>query len=559
MVGTKDSEGSPLNDDLGTVYILGVRSVPMLSKVGFTASSPYARCFDYENYHGLKGLYVYGIVTMTGYENVERAFHDAMRPCRIRFESARELYPLPPALALATVAQTARSLGLLADLNVKAPNFGDDLMAAETTFTNFADVAIVADLVNRTMLRYDWNRRYWGASDNRTRLAVLEELLGSANGPAAPARPVPPSAGSDGDAGFSAHTMPSLSLGVSSAGAGDETLDDMVPPPGETWRVENGRLVIETELFGDLIIPFRLTADDARRLIARAQAFARKPLADNTRVTYRKAWDRYVAWCVDVAGADPLDNRPETVADHLMFLADPQASRRLDGTRITLTPLSRSSIGIARDAIAMGYKWAGLHLDTRHPAIAKAFEAIERMLSDETARKVEPITLPMLRKMIEATRQGPQDGGVKGARDRLALLLAWGSKFRRADLMAIDFGDVTVTDQGLLVTPKKVNARSPSEPVLVRVGDSTDPWLDVKAAFEKWSVLVNHSGKDDPVLASLNRGGMPTRSRLPERSFSNLVSELAEQADPEAVRDAERRNASYSADSLRLGGSGHPR
>ena len=320
------------------------------------------------------------------------------------------------------------------------------------------------------------------------------------------------------------------------------------------WRVEaDGTLVFPTGLFGDLRVPQGADRAEAERLIARAHVFAAQSLADNTRRAYRVAWERYTAWCTHVMNVAPLSGDPGLIGMHLTALADPQPVRRPDGTAIMPKPLARKSIRVALDAIAMAHRWAGLHLPKDHPSIALVFDGILRGRAGEEERKAEPIKRGLLKAMIAATREGPAEGGARGARDRLLLLIGWGAALRRSELVALDFGDYQESPRGLLLTIRRAKGDQRGEGALVGIERAADPELDVLKALGDWRQLRDDVDHHAPLFVSLRRNGMPSGQRLTDRSVPDIVAGLVCKADPEASRQAALRGRSFSGHSLRAG------
>lgn len=328
----------------------------------------------------------------------------------------------------------------------------------------------------------------------------------------------------------------------------------------DRWRVEDGKLVISTGLFGDLVLPRTADRDEIERLVTRAQYFASRSIAENTRLAYGVAWRRYVAWMEtvfrdepDPAKRSPLNSNPHIISLHLASLADPPHRQNADGAWEKPKPLARKSIRLALDAIVCAHRWAGLTIDTKDPALQRVFEGILREKATEDEAKAEPILLPMLKKMLAATKEGPADGGVKGVRDRLVLVLGWTTAMRRSEMTTLDIKHIKRVSNGLIFTIKKSKADQMGKGAQVYVERADDPDLDVVRALDEWLLLRDDVAFDSPLFTSLKRNGMPTGKRLDDRNLCRIVSDLALKADPEAVRLAALRGNSFSPHSLRAG------
>lgn len=334
-------------------------------------------------------------------------------------------------------------------------------------------------------------------------------------------------------------------------------MTDALPDP-ERWSVDaDGRLVVSTGIFGDLVVPGSADLAEIERLLHRARHFMAQSLSENTRLAYAQAWRRYVKWHASVFSAEgdpdsrsPLGAAPYVIGMHLASLADPPRRHDPDGVWRKPKPLARKTIRIALDAIVCAHRFAGLAIDTDDPAIRVVLEGILRERAGEDEAKAEPILLPMLRKMVGVARA---EGGVMGARNRLLLTLGWSAGLRRSELTALVIGDVQRTARGLLITIRRSKADQVGRGARVAVERSDDADIDACRALDEWLSLRDDISRDAPLFTSLKRNGLSSGKPLPDRTVTDIVAGLAALADPEAVREAALRGASFSAHSLRAG------
>jgi site-specific recombinase XerD len=162
-----------------------------------------------------------------------------------------------------------------------------------------------------------------------------------------------------------------------------------------------------------------------------AKNFARASKSAATRRAYQKDFVRFTAWCVE-RDLPPIPAAPETVA---AFLAA-EAARGI----------KPATIGRRVAAIRYAHKLAGYDdRPTSSEVVRATVHGIRRTLGTAPVRKA-PATAERVVAMAALA-----DADLKGVRDRAILLLGFAGAFRRAELVALDVGDLEFCESGMRV------------------------------------------------------------------------------------------------------------
>ncbi len=257
--------------------------------------------------------------------------------------------------------------------------------------------------------------------------------------------------------------------------------------------------------------------------------------AANTRKAYARQLERFTGWCAE-RGRIALPCTAETLAEYVSHLCDQS--------------MSPSSIEQAIATIRTTHRLAGFEHRPDTAAARLVLRAHRRTLAEQGTRKrkAPPITLEMLRAMIEAT---PADT-LAGLRDRALLVLGWALMGRRSELAGLRLGDVYESPDGLEVTIRasKTDQDAHGEIVAIPRGvhAETDPvrvlraWLAALAAHDDSASDLNAR-----LLRSVNRWGKPGTA-IDTESINRAVRAAAIRA---GIPNAER----VTAHSLRAGGA----
>lgn len=263
-----------------------------------------------------------------------------------------------------------------------------------------------------------------------------------------------------------------------------------------------------------------------------------------------RIWPRmcWVAWCARNgrhAGNAGVPATPETLADWV--------------AELLAEGVGRSAIKQARAAVSWFHSTHGLD---GHPLPGLARQVVRGhariAAEDGTAKPVTratPVTMPVLRAMLDAIGRRRAHLPLLAQRDRVLLLLGVPGMLRRSELARLRLGHVTVEDRGLrLYLPtSKTDKQHKGAEVGVPAGHLAETCP--RTQFLLWrEMLAEHGlGHDDqPVLCSVRTYGRGRHerlvgNRLDGRDIDRAIKALAELAElPEAA---------WSGHSLRAGGA----
>jgi integrase len=261
-----------------------------------------------------------------------------------------------------------------------------------------------------------------------------------------------------------------------------------------------------------------------RRRIERA-------VSPNTRRAYAYQLSRFTDWCA-ANGRTSLPATGETLAEFVSYLCD--------------LGLSASTIEQTTAAIRTAHRVAG-HKglpDTVAARLVLRSHRRDRAEQGQRTRKAPPITLEVLRKMIEAI---PADS-VIGLRDRALLVLGFALMGRRSELAALNISDVEETEDGLLVTIRMSKTDQDAVGETVAIPRGTHPETDPVRVLRAWLTALGDQGvTEGPLLRSVTRWG---------RVGASLTTDGLNRAVRAAAVRADLSNAeTFTAHSLRAGGA----
>jgi len=150
----------------------------------------------------------------------------------------------------------------------------------------------------------------------------------------------------------------------------------------------------------------------------------------------------------------------------------------------------------------------------------------------------KPFLTPDLRRIVAEL---PQD--LQGARDRALLLIGFAGGFRRSELTALDFEDIEMTQDGLIIRlgRSKTDQEGQGRPVALPTG--SDPKTCPVRALRTWLEQADISS--GPLFRAVDRSGLVSDHALHADSVAYLVKRAAGRAGLDAVE--------YAGHSLRAG------
>lgn len=271
--------------------------------------------------------------------------------------------------------------------------------------------------------------------------------------------------------------------------------------------------------------------DPDQVLSDRARARILDGMPANTQRAYRRQWTEWVAWC-ESQGRRSLPATPETLAEYVTHLIDKS--------------LSPASIDQAIAVIRVRHRTTGHEGQPNTDAARRALRSHKRQRAEagQRAHQAPPITLKLLRRMIEST----DPSTVIGARDRLLLVLGFAMMARRSELAGLYLADVAETDDGLEVLIRASKTDQEARGRVVAIPSGTHPDTDPVRLYRAWcAVLTSHDITDGRLFRSVTRHG-----RIGQALSADAINDVVRTM---AIR-AELPNAeNYTAHSLRAGGA----
>lgn len=164
-------------------------------------------------------------------------------------------------------------------------------------------------------------------------------------------------------------------------------------------------------------------------IIEQAKEYARKSRSDATKTAYDSDWKDFTVWC-SFHGLDPLPALPEGVAAYITDLA---------------SRLSTATIRRRMTTISQAHIVAGFESPTTHPIVREVWKGIRRTKGTAPTQK-DALLTEHLRQISRALPDTLQ-----GIRDRAIILVGVAGGFRRSELVSIDLGHVTFTDDGMII------------------------------------------------------------------------------------------------------------
>ncbi|MBP2478202.1 integrase [Crossiella equi] len=254
-------------------------------------------------------------------------------------------------------------------------------------------------------------------------------------------------------------------------------------------------------------------------------------IAANTVKAYTRQWTAFTDWCAG-QGRTPLPATAETLAEYVGHLADA-------GRGPSTVQQAMAAVSVRHDAAELPKP------NTKGALLVLRSLRRERADAGQRTKQAPPLTVEMLRKLIDAT----DTDSPTGKRDRLLLVLGLVMMSRRSELSALWIEDVTETENGLEVLVRRSKTDQDAMGEVVPVPRGSHPHSDPVRLLRAWlAVLAKKEITTGPLLRSIDRHGKIGTGQLTTDSISRIVQRLAVRA---GLPDAQR----YTAHSLRAGGA----
>lgn len=260
---------------------------------------------------------------------------------------------------------------------------------------------------------------------------------------------------------------------------------------------------------------------EIEELLSEIARYEKKSMAKNTLRAYRCDWDDFRFWCRR-RKLLALPARPDTVALYLSARARTHKVASLS-RRLTV-------IGKLHHA-------AGRENPVKDGRVERVWHGILREKTEAQAR-CAPILITHIRKMLANLSEGPA-----GMRDRALILFGFAGAMRRSELVALNVGDLQLTDEGFVVNLRrsKTDQTGKGRKIGIPYGQHQETcpvrsmlrWLEVAD--------IDHG----PIFRKVNRHGMLEGTRLCDRSVAIIIKR--------GLKRAGLRSSTFSGHSLRAG------
>lgn len=273
----------------------------------------------------------------------------------------------------------------------------------------------------------------------------------------------------------------------------------------------------------------RLHADAAK-----AQDFARRARAENTKRAYRADWFDFVTWC-ELRGLTPLPATPETVAVYVSSRATPTD----DAPALSLATLRRRLSAISQAHRAAGHATPA---KTSDEPLHSVWSGIARTKT-RRKKKAAPVLIEDLRAILAAL---PMDDGeltLAARRDRALLLVGWAGALRRSEVAALTVDDVQIGPDGLVLRIARGKTDQEGEGLVKGIPHGEHPATCPIRALQAWLRVAGI--EDGPLFRSIDRHGNVGRRALSTDGVHRIIKRACGRVGLDT--------ALYSGHSLRAG------
>lgn len=221
-------------------------------------------------------------------------------------------------------------------------------------------------------------------------------------------------------------------------------------------------------------------------------------LSASTRRGYRLAVDRFVSWSRARGLPIALPWSPETVAQHIGWMAG--------------QGMAVGSIGIAVAAINWVHEQREMISPTHTPALKRTMAGLRRTSTREP-RRVSPVTPEVMRSIIEQI----DTSHALGIRDRAMILLGWACALRRSELCALGRADIERTSRGMKIRIRRSKTDQEGKGQTVVIPRETA--FGVVEAIEAWLAVRDSAIVDSgPLFVAIHTGRRGTAGKTTLRN-----------------------------------------
>lgn len=263
----------------------------------------------------------------------------------------------------------------------------------------------------------------------------------------------------------------------------------------------------------------------------KADFFAGASLSKATRKAYQTDWETFFSFCRDHE-LDPLPATPETVC---LFLTDSAESGR-----------STSTITRRCTSITAIHENAGHLSPVKDAKVVRVLRGIKRT-KGAPQQKSKAISWVQLQKLVSQC-----DSLMIGLRDAALMTLGWATALRRSELVALNVGDLEISERGIIVTVSRSKTDQEGRGARLAVPASKSGLCPV-ACVKRWLNRLSENTPlppTTPLFPNIGRSNKDkwwceTKGRIADRMVSKIVKRYC--------RYIGLKPDHYSAHSLRRG------
>lgn len=240
--------------------------------------------------------------------------------------------------------------------------------------------------------------------------------------------------------------------------------------------------------------------------------FRDKSISAASRRAYRSDWQAFIQFC-EFRNVEALPATSDTISIFLTELADLKKS-------VSTIVRTLTSINKAHELAGFG--------SVRTPEIKALMKGIKRTIGRPTD-KVKGITYTELLKMSAAC-----DASIIGVRDRAILMLGWTSALRRSELVALNIGDLDISELGIILTISRSKTDQEGEGKKIAIPRAREKAVCPVSCVEKWIGRLNADDQkpDKPLFRAIGMAGNrfwtnTVNGRLSARMISYAVKRYA--------------------------------
>lgn len=203
------------------------------------------------------------------------------------------------------------------------------------------------------------------------------------------------------------------------------------------------------------------------KLSAKSKRRLTKSKSDNTLKSYLADWKDFDYWCLTKNNRS-LPASAETVVNYINDLADHAGA---------------NTIARRLSAISENHRAAGYISDNPilSPLVKSSLAAIKREKGVVQHPK-EPLLLEDLSRLTSYFAPF----GITGIRDKALLFLGFSGAFRRSELVALQYDDLTFSAEGVTIRIKRSKGDQEGSGEMIAIPYRDDPELCAVTALERW-------------------------------------------------------------------------